>query len=85
MRALRQLPGQRRTVIDGDGAIVENGVVGVRGTYYGQCATTTTNGGALQASIMTVALKGIGPVAVTPTFSPVAGTYTSIQTVTISD
>jgi hypothetical protein len=69
----------------GEGVIVEDGVAGVAGTYYGQCDTTTGNGGALDASIMTVALKGAGPVAATPTFSPAAGTYTSIQTVTISD
>ena len=69
----------------GEGVIVEDGVVGAAGTYYGECDTTTTNGGALDASIMTVALKGAGPVAATPTFSPAAGTYTSIQTVTISD
>jgi len=68
-----------------EGVIVEDGVVGAAGTYYGQCDTTTTNGGALDASIMTVALKGAVTVAATPTFSPVAGTYTSTQTVTISD
>jgi ribosome-binding factor A len=69
------------------GLFVEDGLAGTAGTYYGQCVSTTTNGGAEQASIMTVALKAgsSAPVAATPTFNPAAGTYTSPQTVTISD
>ena len=70
------------------GLITEYGLASTAGTYYGQCATTTTNGGADQASIMTVALKagsGGPPTAATPTFSPAAGAYGPAQTVTISD
>ena len=67
------------------GVIAEYGDAGAAGTYYGQCNTTTTNGGADAASIMTVALKAATNVVATPTFSPAAGTYASAQTVTISD
>jgi len=67
------------------GLIAEYGVAGSAGTYYGQCNSTTTNGGAEQASIMTVALKPASNIVATPTFSPAAGTYASVQTVTISD
>jgi hypothetical protein len=69
------------------GVIAEYGEAASAGTYYGQCATTTTNGGADYASIMTVALKsGSGtPTAATPTFSPAAGAYGPAQSVTISD
>ena len=38
----------------------------------------------MKQDIVSIALKGAAPVAATPTFSPVAGTYTTIQTVTIS-
>ena len=69
----------------GSGVIAEYGVAGAAGTYYGQCNSTTTNGGAEQASIMTVALKPASNIVATPTFSPAAGTYASPQTVTISD
>jgi hypothetical protein len=40
-----------------EGTFVEYGTAGTAGTYYGQCLTTSTNGGADQASIMTIALK----------------------------
>ncbi len=66
------------------GVFVENGSAGAAGSYYGNCTTTTTNGGALQASIMAVAIKASTPTAATPTFSPVAGSYSEPQTVTIS-
>ena len=69
----------------GSGLIAEYGLAGAAGTYYGQCNSTTTNGGAEQASIMTVALKPASNIVATPTFSPAAGTYASAQTVTISD
>ncbi len=67
------------------GLIAEYGVAGSAGSYYGQCNSTITNGGADQASIMTVALKPASNIVATPTFSPAAGTYASAQTVTISD
>jgi hypothetical protein len=67
------------------GLIAEYGLAGAAGSYYGQCNSTTTNGGAELASIMTVALKPASNVVATPTFSPAAGTYASAQTVTISD
>ena len=59
---------------------LEDGVAGAAGTYYGQCTST----GANEPSIVTVALLGTPPPASTPVFSPVAGTYTTTQTVTIS-
>ena len=66
---------------------VEDGSAGAAGTYYGQCLTNTTspnNGGADDAAIMTLAIKGSSPIASTPVFSPVAGSYIQVQTVTIS-
>ena len=65
---------------------VEDGVTGAAGSYYGQCLSNTAiyAGGAGDASIMTVALMGLRPVAATPTFSPAGGNYSSAQTVTIS-
>ena len=65
---------------------VENGLAGSPGTYYGQCATNTTTygGGAARRIIMTLAIKASTPTASTPTFSPVAGSYSEPQTVTIS-
>jgi hypothetical protein len=61
--------------------IVEDGAAGAAGTYYGQCAVT---GSQQQQQIVSVALLSSGPVAATPTFSPVAGSYNLPQTVTIS-
>ncbi len=58
--------------------MVEDGLAGPAGNYYGQC-----NGEGV-ASIITVALKASAPSAATPTFSPAAGNYASTQTVAIS-
>jgi hypothetical protein len=61
--------------------MVEDGVAGSAGSYSGQCTV-----GDSDTNIVTVALKGGGtPAAATPTFSPAAGTYSTAQTVTISD
>jgi hypothetical protein len=59
----------------------EDGLVVMPGTYNGQCYKSSTG---YDQDILTVALKDITSSS-TPTFSPVAGTYTSIQRVTISD
>jgi subtilase family serine protease len=51
-------------------------------------ATITVKGvsGSTTASTtITLTVNGVAAIAATPTFSPVAGTYTSIQTVTLSD
>lgn len=58
--------------------MVEDGLAGPAGDYYGQC-----NGDGV-SSIITVALKSSASSAATPTFSPAAGNYASTQTVTIS-
>jgi hypothetical protein len=69
------------TVAGSDGVLfMEDGLAGNVGTYCGQC----NSGGESTPGIITVALLGPGPVAVTPTFSPVAGSYNSAQTVMIS-
>jgi len=60
--------------------LVEDGDTASAGTYYGQCTIP-------EGEIITLALmapSGLSPAA-TPSFSPAAGTYTSAQSVTISD
>ena len=67
----------------GSGAniLVADGAAGAAGTYYGYCKTF--NG---QGPIASLALFGAStPVVAAPTFSPGSETYTSVQTVTISD
>jgi hypothetical protein len=59
---------------------LEDAVAGAAGSYYGQC----TSAGADEPSIVAVALLGTPPPASAPIFTPVAGTYTTSQTVTIS-
>jgi sugar lactone lactonase YvrE len=64
-----------------DDYFVEDGLAGAAGTYYGECSNPYLS------NIATIALmpgSSTGPAA-TPTFSPAAGTYSSAQTVTISD
>ena len=68
------------TLGSGGNMTLEDGTAGAAGTYYGQC----TSAGADEPSIVTVALLGTPPPASTPVFSPVAGSYTTTQTVTIS-
>ena len=67
--------------VAGSGGVLflEDGLAGNAGSYTGQC-----NGDNSTPDIITVALLGAGPVAVAPSFSPAAGTYSTTQTVTIS-
>jgi hypothetical protein len=61
----------------------EYGTAGLAGTYYGQCYKSSSG---YSTDIISVALKGaITPAAATPAFAPAAGTYSTIQTVSISD
>jgi hypothetical protein len=63
--------------------LAEDGAAGAAGSYYGQCVET---GGTYAVIMSAVALKGLASTTVaTPTFSPGTATYTSTQTVTISD
>ena len=50
-----------------NGVAIENGVAGTAGSYYGECYKSDEG---YDQGILAVALKGIGPVAVTPSFSP---------------
>ena len=67
-------------------ALVEDGSAGAAGSYTGQCQSNLTGnpGGVDDAAIVTLALKASGATASTPVFSPVAGSYTQAQSVTIS-
>ena len=71
------------TNYDGNTALfVEDGAAGAAGSYYGECKFTnaTSRGTAIES----LALKASGATASTPVFSPVAGSYTQAQSVTIS-
>ncbi len=67
----------------GGSVFVETGDAGAAGAYYGQCASN-------EGEIVSLALKPAGATAApaeaaTPTFSPAGGTFSSAQSVTISD
>jgi hypothetical protein len=61
--------------------LIEDGPTTTAGTYYGQCTAASGTSG---YDIAVLALKPAGLTAA-PAFSPLAGAYTSVQTVTISD
>jgi hypothetical protein len=64
----------------GGNLLVESGNAGGAGLYYGQC-------GSNEGEIVSLALQPASALAqtATPTLSPVGGTYTTAQSVTISD
>ena len=71
-----------RIITSPDSDIAEDRIVTAAGTYS---ATATMSSGAWVMQLVALKAAGSLPVAATPTFSPVAGTYTSPQSVSLLD
>ncbi len=71
-----------RVITSPDGNIAEDRIVTAAGTYN---ATANISSGNWVMQLVALKAAGSLPVAATPTFSPVAGTYTSPQSVSLLD